>query len=1358
MKPVEIVVLMRDKTRQGIESASQGVDGLSDGYEELIRAIRSSESAMEQSGQSARRMSSDFGSLQSVLAKIGGTAALVGFGKEIIKVRSEFQNTEASFKVFLGSAEKAAGFMKELQSYAFNNVFEFKDLTQQASQLLAYQHSLADVIPIIDKLSNIAAGANVPLEQLVELYNKAKSQGKLLMMDIQQWQRAGVPVIQELAKQFNTTEDSIRDMVSAGKVGFKEIDSVVNNLTSTGGMFAGMMEEKMKTLGDSVGLLQDSLTAMFNEIGEKSQGFLRGGILLTNTLVENYEKVGKTLISLIATYGAYRAAVLLNILVEQGWMTTQMQLGVVMARLNNIIKALYATMSAHPAAIVTAAIVALVTAVWALRDSTTAEDKALKELNAEMDKYDQKVKERKSRADELIRLIKDETETEQAKIRAIKELKELYPAIFGNMDVEAIKLTNEIDLKKKRNQQEEIYTKEIYKQIIAESEARKAKWHEAGLRTPGQQTSYFSDMIKAEELRIEQAKKALEELEKVEKEATGSTDNQKITQNKSYWENIKKDAEDARNALDVAEKNSEKWIEYAKQIEEAQKQIDIYSDKRQSSGGTSADKFHRDAQAQSDLLTKIANNETKAELERHRSRLENDQKLLDIEQDGWDKRQKQIELNYQKELLAIDKHTQELIEKQQEAERLRWEMDGKKGVFIPQITSVIQLPEEQKNELLNMETTLNKTFEAENQKLHDELINRYQTYADKRLEIEKKFNDDLAAMQSQNVSGELDFNISELEKQRKQNLKEISDAESAELVKVTNLFVRLFTDASTQSVDQVKRVIDETQALYDYLASTKNEDITANFGFTAEQLRSFQANAEQMKSILDGINAKKRELGDRSPVDAFIHSLKDAKNLFSKGGNDNLKLGVEKIGAATKDILPYVNQLGNDLSAIFGEDIGNLVNGATEALNSVMNVAEGFAKGGVIGGIAAVVGEVAKLFTKAAEAEKRHQEALKEIANEKLAMQRKYNLLLLEQNLLLKEATTIFGEKEITKAANAINVYRDAIALFEKELQGKKPNTALGSIWWLKDSYQKQLDAYNQGVGALNTIQIKTGHEKTGLFGWGKGRDVYSSILDIYGKDKLLNPDGSLNIDFAKTILDTQTLSDENRNLLQSLIDLQEQANEAQDALRDYLKETFGVLGSDLMDSIVSSIKDKGIAAWEAFGKAGSKVIENLGKQLAYELFFADKFAKLQKDLEAIYGQVGKSPEEIANEAMQLVGDFYNGIGDDMDAAQAFMENWQREAEKHGFDLWQPETVSQTGKSGAFTTMTQDQAGKLEGLFTSLQNHAASIDDRVINISDAMYDALDTLTRIAENTEYCRFLKDVSEDMKQIIRDGLRVK
>ena len=119
-----------------------------------------------------------------------------------------------------------------------------------------------------------------------------------------------------------------------------------------------------------------------------------------------------------------------------------MQLGVVLARTNKVFQALTATMMKNPFVLVATAAVGLTAAIWALRDSTAAEEKALKRINGELEKYNRKATERKNRAVEPVTAIKDETVAEAARIRAMKDLTSLYPGIFKDR---VVKIKYEID-------------------------------------------------------------------------------------------------------------------------------------------------------------------------------------------------------------------------------------------------------------------------------------------------------------------------------------------------------------------------------------------------------------------------------------------------------------------------------------------------------------------------------------------------------------------------------------------------------------------------------------------------------------------------------------------------------------------------------------------------------------------------------------------------------------------------------------------------------------------------------------------------------------------------------------------------
>jgi tape measure domain-containing protein len=1351
-KPIEIVLLMRDSTRQAVDAATRGAENLSRDYAHLAEEIRRVESEMNRSGSAANRTVSDYDKLQSALKKIAGTAALAKFGKDIIDVRGELEMLDKSFEVLTGSAEASKKTLAKLKDYAIISPLTLKDISSGAQLLMGYNLEAERTVEVVKQIGDISMGDSGKFQSLLLAYSQMMSLGQVVSQDLRQMATAGFNPLVEVARTTGKALEEVTKEMHNGAISVEVIQEAFRSATAEGGKFYQMSEKQAEGLVGMRASLEDAWMNTLNDIGAANQELIAAGYKLSTSFVQNYDKIGKILLSLITTYGTYKAAVLLNIVVEQGWMTTQMQLGVVAARVNKIFQALNATMMKHPAALVAGVVVGLVTAIWALKDSTTAEEKALKELNDEMDRYKQKADERKNKADNLIRVIKDETEAEQAKLRALKDLQMLYPEVFSNMDLEAVKLADEIDLKKKRNLEEEKFTKEKYKQIIAEAELRKRKSQDIiDVTTNPHTVNYNQRIVEKQDLIIAAAKKSLSEIEAVDRQAAAEKIETFDDQVAKARENVKKYREELKNlqkGIRPEGLKADEKFDFASGIEAKTKQLKELEGKlsflltgkdkntisqEENAAKSAAEKAQKQAQEKADSDRKLLNNESKSALERRQATLDNEQKLLDTQEEGFDKRQKQIELDYQKELLAIDKHAQELIERQQEAEKLQWEKNGKNGVFSPQTTSILTLPREQKNELITQEATLNKTDAAATAQLLKDQLEPYRTFAQKRIDIEKKYREEIAALRE---SGAQEENIQIAEQAQSEALAALDE----EMAQKEETFKALMMRIGYMSLQQLEKALKEAERALAQSESTG--------GKNSKETGVLRAKVKKLTEEIKAVKAEE-ETKNSDPTEKWNKTSKAIKKC--KEEIDGMLDSMDFLDESTKSALQAASNVATGAIAMI-DGIQKLSEMASKSIGAVEKASV------ILAIIGAAVQIITAIFSMASAAENRHQEALAEVQKNRIAMQREYNLLLLEQNLLLKEATTIFGEKQIEKAANAMKDYQTAINLFKEELKGDAPkmNFFEKSSGDASGTYQKRLDAYNQGIGALSQIKIKTGHHKTGLFGWGKGKDEYTSILKQY--DDLLTSEGKLNIERAKAIISTQTMSEENKDLLQSLVDLQEAADEAEEALRDYLQETFGDLGEGLMDSLVASIQDKGVDAWETFGDAGAKVIEKLGEQLAYELFFADKFAKLQKDLKAIYDQPGKSSEDIASEAMQLVGDFYNNIGNDMDAAQAFMEGWKNEAEKRGFDLWQAEGSSQSGQAGGFTSMTQDQGTKLEGLFTSVQNHTANIDLVVTDMAAAMYNSLDCLMRIEENTSYCKRLESIAEDIAYIKRDGLKMK
>jgi hypothetical protein len=656
------------------------------------------------------------------------------------------------------------------------------------------------------------------------------------------------------------------------------------------------------------------------------------------------------------------------------------------------------------------------------------------------------------------------------------------------------------------------------------------------------------------------------------------------------------------------------------------------------------------------------------------------------------------------------------------------------------------------------EERLQKT-ESELQKLLD----KYRDYEAQRTAIKEQGDKDIAALEAARTeanSEEIDRAIEVARQKIQDGIQGINDTEARSTTEDSGFFKRLFGDWSSMSFNSLKELISQARQLKEYLSGSGDADgITF---ITPEQLEAIENSPEELgkvKKALDGL-LNRGSGGSSKWSNIFKTFEKGLAKLKGAEDLDDISGAIGTIGDAASDA---AGELSDMFEAMGNDAVADAMEGTQQVLGAVANIGEGFAKGGIIGAVGAAVGEIAKFATSAIEAANRHAEALKEIENARLSFQRQYNLLLLEQNLLLEEASTIFGERQILKAANALEVFRQAQedldnALRNSGLNGNRRSGGIGSSSSVRrpgSGYNNARSAYDEYLNGLGSATIVTGHEKTGLFGWGKGRDVYSSILEVY--PELIDESGKLDTVMLQTILDTRKMSDETRAYLENLLDLNDVMEEAKEALHDYLQETYGGLGDGILDSVVAAIDgSKGVL--EGFAGSVGDTFEDLGEQLAYSLYFADEFDRLQKDLEELYGS-GKSEKDITEDSMDLLDQFYDNISDNADAALEWMRAWQEKAAEKGFDIWNDGTVSQTGKAGSFETMTQEQGTKLEGLFTSGQIHWASMDTTLDGMGEDMSEGLDCLRNIESNTAgSLAELRAIRSDMSVIIRDGVKAR
>lgn len=244
---------------------------------------------------------------------------MMGLLNSIVQVRGQFQQLEIAFETMLGSQSKAKTLMDQMVQTAAKTPFDLMGVAEGAKQLMAYGVSADKVNDTLVRLGNIASGLSIPLNDIVYLYGTTMVQGRLYAQDVRQFTGRGIPLVKELAEKYGVTADKINEMVSAGKIGFPEVEEVINKMTNAGGQFYNLMEKQSASLTGQIANLEDAWDTALNDLGEKGEGVFSTAISSATYLVEHLDDILRVLTAVTVAYGSYKAAVVLQTLVTKGY-------------------------------------------------------------------------------------------------------------------------------------------------------------------------------------------------------------------------------------------------------------------------------------------------------------------------------------------------------------------------------------------------------------------------------------------------------------------------------------------------------------------------------------------------------------------------------------------------------------------------------------------------------------------------------------------------------------------------------------------------------------------------------------------------------------------------------------------------------------------------------------------------------------------------------------------------------------------------------------------------------------------------------------------------------------------------------
>lgn len=1290
-----------------------------------------------------------------MLGIIGGATALKSLASQIVRVRGEFQSMQTAIETMVGK-DVASGLMTQLKEMAKISPLTLTDMVNAEKMMLGFNIQAEDTVRYLQALSDISMGDSVKFKSLTLAFSQMSAAGKLMGQDLNQMINAGFNPLQIIAEKTGKSIATLKDEMSKGAVSAEMVQQAFIDATSAGGKFYQMSENASKTINGQLSMMQDALDNAFNEMGQASEGVIMEGIQLTTTLIQNYETIGKVLVGLIATYGAYRTAVMLATIATSKHTIAEVALtnARVIARKAQLL--LNAAMLTNPYVAVATVITGLVATMWALSDSTTAAEKAQERFSQKSSEMKNKEEERKKSLESLISTINDETTATVARADALNKLKSEYPDIFKKYVDEKGHITDLIELWKEYNDQASVSSRESKQRMVENIDAQIAvtqnNLNTAKANSDWGSVKKYREQL--ESLQKERAKWVKEVLTDVNRELSVKEEAPK-TYAEDY-EQARKDWEEAKKELEKIEAEKDKFT--SEQYEKAKKRVEATEKAYKELGG---DTKNKGIKSENSILTqqsRIDELEQRQAQDRIRQQvdLENQvaQARIDAMADGAEKASAQRELDNKKELEAIERqkeeYKQKVIQSQKEIfdaqEELKTKQNPnyKKRSFdsssVSVDTSMFDIIYD-----FTQKKQVNDRIREQEQAMN-RYLQEYGTFQQKRLAITEEYNQKIQKALSENNMGEaLAFTqernrlLSSLDKEKAfegierafGNISNLSGKAIDSLIDNLKKYKKESIDTfDVSDIDRYEKALSRLEdaklenkfsVFSNFIPDFYREQIKLEEEFNQAQETSIelgQKQAELEKEILEyiekqtGKKFKKEDLYSTEGINGI------AGLLSGKGGDSlskftEMKSSLDSVSAAS-------DNAGQKMSALFNMKGGSGGGASTVAVIDT-----------IVHGINDLV------------------QGLNDMANE------------------IKDTMEALGRN--TDIDSGIGKFAEGMSMFAEASQGATDawdSLKSGNIGGVFAGVTKSFTAWIKGFAGI--------HDKKNEKRIQQLQEQVDTLTDSYDKlgravEDAYSKDASGLIEDQNKLLEQQKLLIE-----QQIREEQDKKNTDDERIKEWRQQ---------IEEINQTIEDNKEAAVDAiFGEDLQSAIENFADA------YAEAWANGEDKAESAKDTVKKMMQQMVTESIKAAMQSSGAMEEIRNKLQQFyadnvLTGWEQDYIYNMAEELQKELDSQFGwadslfgndeakkqqsasSRGFGTEMTHEDAGELSGRFTALNESSLrqeSIQQGISNIADDMRNIIAQsyleLQQISENTgEIIKPIKQMQLDIAEVKRNTSRI-
>ena len=1260
------------------------------------------------------RIDDSFKRIGRTVAGVFAVSQIKDFITHVATVRGEFQQLEIAFKTMLGSAGQADVLMTQLVKTAATTPFGLKDIGQAAKQLLAYGVAANDVNSTLIRLGDIAAGLSIPINDLAYLYGTTMVQGRLYTQDLNQFLGRGIPLMEELAKQFGVAENQVKQLVEDGKVGFPEVQKAIENLTNEGSKFGGLMEAQSKTITGQISNIEDAIDTMFNAIGQSQEGVINTSLGLVSTLIENWETVGNILLTIIATYGAYKAAViavaaahkLMNI---WGTVSAFLSLTTSIRSAKDAMLLFNMAVKANPLGLVLSVLAAAVTAFLAFRKSTDEAADALKKEREEAEAFNKQVSESAGKAISTYKTLQAEyknCKTAHEQRQWIKEsqtkFKELGIAVTSVNDAENIFVKNTSVMMtafKKRaeaaawqSKVDEEYAKRIERQMQLEDQRDKIQ---AGSKVPG-----YSHTTQGGNEYVDRS---------------------------GNWVYTEQGAKNAREAFNRSIANDpvlnaidERINRYTKKMSEVSSEFQGLFEQAGTTTKTKAEE--RDEERAAKEQQKIAN-ETAQRNEKIREYSDKvseavTQAEFDIRQaqingleDGYEKTVAQVQLNYDRLIAENDKRAQKMIEDLKDKKVLEWLNQNPKATKEQQLEyraslnlTTADLSSEQQAMLKSYAEVARQIQVKGNKQALDDMMKDILTYEQQRLKITEEYGKKRESLYETDKDGNKKLrkgvtqgNVDELNRAEQEAYKGIDE----QFAQREETYQAWCDEIAELTLKQLKNVLAEAEK--ELAELEKNGGSSDKIAVARAKVATAKKNVEKAQAKND-INPGKRSIKEWEDL---YKTLQECEREFESIGDTVGGVAGEIISTAGSIMTASLSMI-NGIVQLVNMSATGIQGTATAAATAIQTVEKASVILTIISAAMSIAMQIVNLFNN----DDKKQEEIE-------ALQDRIDQLQWE----LDNADIVRLQENSGKAVERV---KRALSETYKELLRNKiaVNDVAGAWRLLFSNVSNNAELLQKTAEKLATAYANIAYTADKALGGEKYSNAQEQLKNLAQQQLLIQE--QIRNEEDKKDTDHGKIDEWNRKI-------EELGSQAVAIINDMVEDIIGGSSSDIA-------KELGDAFFEAF-QAGEDYAEAWGDKVKDIVADVMKRMLVSKFLEEPLGEIFDKYKAKWFKDGQFVGldaviQSMSGFASDLNAVGAdFAKIWETlpESVKSMFEVTADATREASQKGIA--TASQESIDELDGRATAIQGHTYSIAENTKIILSVVNMILQSVLNIEKHAE-----------------------